>query len=80
MGKLEEANITKLDDDALKELLKLVKSGADATGKLGLADIDKWGALGTLGMGAGAGMSLMDYTPSREELEQQEDPYDPYNL
>lgn len=80
LGKLEEANITKLDDDALKELLKLVKSGADATGKLGLADIDKWGALGTLGMGAGAGMSLMDYTPSREELEQQEDPYDPYNL
>lgn len=80
LSKLQEANVTKLDDEAVKVLLKLIKGGTDKAGKLGLADVDKWGALGTLGMGAGAGMSLMDYTPSREELERQEDPYDPYNL
>lgn len=77
--KLKDANITKLDEKAVAQLLKLVKQKSPKT-KVGLGDIDKWGALGSLGLGAGAGMSLMDYTPSREELEKQEDPYDPYNM
>ena len=79
--KLQEANITKLKD-APSELMKIARKGAGGTTKTAasFADIGKkelgLGALGAFG----AGSSLMDYTPSREELEQQEDPYDPYNL
>ena len=81
VDKLKEENITKLDSRAVDILVKLARSGKSATDKTAsLADIDKWGALSTLGMGAGAAFSLTDYTPSREELMQQEDPYDPYNL
>ena len=81
VDKLKEENITKLDSRAVDVLVKLARSGKSAADKsASLADIDKWGALSTLGMGAGAAFSLTDYTPSREELMQQEDPYDPYNL
>ena len=79
VDKLREANITKLDEKAVAQLMKMVKTKAPDP-KVGLGDIDKWGALSSAGLGVGAGMSLMDYTPSREDLEKQEDPYDPYNM
>ena len=77
--KLGEANIVKLDQKAVAEILKLANPLKDDITKIGIGDLDKWGLVGTAGMAVGAGSSLMDYTPSREELERQEDPYDPYN-
>ena len=78
--KLQEANITRMSNSA-SEIMKLARKtgGSSAPTPASFADIGKMD-LGIAGLGAvGAGSSLMDYTPSREALEQQEDPYDPYN-
>ena len=77
--KLREANISKLDEKAVALIIKLANKPS-AAAKVGLGDLDKWGGLMALGSGAGAVSSLTDWTPSREELEAQEDPYNPSNV
>tara|TARA_R110000824_G_scaffold17639_2_gene71151 strand:- start:790 stop:2001 length:1212 start_codon:yes stop_codon:yes gene_type:complete len=77
--KLGEKNISKLDSKAVTALLKLVKTPGQDMGKVGLMDINKWEAAKAIGLGGFAASSLTDWKPSREELEKQEDPYDPYN-
>lgn len=79
--KLGEENITRLDEKAVGVIMKLAAEGSKQATKAAtsLGDINKWQALSAVGLGAGAASSLVDYTPSREELMRQEDPYDPYN-
>ena len=77
VSKLRNKNIVKLDEKAVAEIIKMANNPTAKA--MGLTDISKVGALQTAGAGFGALSSLTDYTPSREELEMQEDPYNPAN-
>ena len=77
---LKGKNITKLDNTAVKEIVKLAqkKGATDLPGVASLADIDKWQAAGSLGLGLGAASMLNKREPSRQEIEDQMT--DPYNM
>jgi len=79
VSKLRENNIIKLDEKAVAQIIKMAGKPSAAKA-VGLSDLDKWSGAMALGSGAGAVQSLTDWTPSREELEKQEDPYNPSNL
>ena len=76
---LKSKNITKLDDSAVKEIIKLAqKKGSTVLPDPSFADIDKWQALGSLGLGAGSLSMLNKREPSREEKEAAMN--DPFNM
>ena len=64
-------------DDIIKMAEELTTS---PVANIGLADINKTQALGALGMGAAALSPLGGLRPSREDLQDQGDPYDPFNM
>ena len=75
---LKSKNITKLDGGAVKEIMKLAqKKGSTVLPDASLADIDKWQALGSAGLGFGTLSMLNKREPSRQEKE--DAMLDPFN-
>tara|TARA_Y100001973_G_C5193818_1_gene332800 strand:+ start:426 stop:1625 length:1200 start_codon:yes stop_codon:yes gene_type:complete len=63
-----------------KEARQFLVSGGGEAAQLG-TEVNKVGlGLGALGVGGAASQLVTGRTPSREELEQSQDPYDPYNV
>jgi hypothetical protein len=77
---LKSKNVTKLDNEAVKQIIKLAqrKGSTELPQVASLADIDKWQAATSAGLGFGALSMLNKREPSRQELE--DEALDPFNV
>ena len=78
---LDSKGHKKFSDAAIDDIIKMAEElTTSPVAKLGIGDINKTQALGALGMGAAALSPFGGLRPSREDLQKQEDPYDPFNM